>query len=428
MTPFLDQWEKDGEIPREFQKKLAHAGFLGVGVPESVGGDGGTLIDACAMQQGFMEGGWSGGLMASAFTHGIAIPHIIQNGSQELIDTYARPVLAGDMIGSLAVTEPGAGSDVANISTKAVRDGDHYVINGAKTFITSSVRGDFVTTAVRTGEAGAHGISMIVVPKGTPGFTVSRKLDKMGWLASDTGELSYEDVRVPAGNLIGQENHGFYYIAQNFVSERIWLALMGYGHALRCLNLAADYCKVRDAFGKPLVANQVVRAKLTEMHRQVAVARSYTLEVARRYDAGEDCIAEACLAKQTAVDTARLGRRPGGAAARRHGLHARVRGRAATTATSACCRSAVARTEVLTDLAARLLGYATGARSDAEAPSYRWTTRRAAMLEKIESLHAEQTKAVEAGGKYTTVTRSAASSPRASGSSCSSTRARTSSS
>ena len=154
VTPYLDQWEKDGEIPREFQKKLAHAGFLGVGVPEEVGGDGGTLIDACAMQQGFMEGGWSGGLMASAFTHGIAIPHIIQNGSQELIDTYARPVLAGDMIGSLAVTEPGAGSDVANIATKAVRDGDHYVINGAKTFITSSVRGDFVTTAVRTGEAG----------------------------------------------------------------------------------------------------------------------------------------------------------------------------------------------------------------------------------------------------------------------------------
>ncbi len=356
MTPYLDQWEKDGEIPREFQKKLAHAGFLGVGVPEEVGGDGGTLIDACAMQQGFMEGGWSGGLMASAFTHGIAIPHIIQNGSQELIDTYARPVLSGDMIGSLAVTEPGAGSDVANISTKAVRDGDDYVINGAKTFITSSVRGDFVTTAVRTGEPGAHGISMIVVPKGTPGFTVSRKLDKMGWLASDTGELSYEDVRVPAGNLIGQENHGFYYIAQNFVSERIWLALMGYGHALRCLNLAADYCKVRDAFGKPLVANQVVRAKLTEMHRQVAVARSYTLEVARRYDAGEDCIAEACLAKQTAVDTAVW---VADQAVQLHGGMGYMR------------ESEVERhyrdvrllpigggsTEVLTDLAARLLGY-----------------------------------------------------------------------
>jgi acyl-CoA dehydrogenase len=357
VTPYLDQWEKDGEVPRELQKKLGHAGFLGIGVPEDVGGDGGNLLDACAMQQGFMEGGWSGGLMAAAFTHGIAIPHIIQNGSQKLIDTYVRPVLAGDMIGSLAVTEPGAGSDVANIATKAVRDADDYVINGAKTFITSSVRGDLVTTAVRTGESGAHGISLIVVPKGTPGLTVSRKLDKMGWLASDTGELSYEDVRVPAANLIGQENHGFYYIAQNFVSERIWLALMGYGHALRCLNLTADHCKVRDAFGKPLVTNQVVRAKLTEMHRQVAVARSYTLEVARRYDAGEDCIAEACLAKQTAVETAVW---VADQAVQLHGGMGYMR------------ESEVERhyrdvrllpigggsTEVLTDLAARLLGYA----------------------------------------------------------------------
>ena len=137
VSPHLDEWERNGEIPREFQKKLAHAGLLGVGVPEELGGDGGSLIDVCALQEGFMEAGWSGGLMASAFTHGIAIPHIIQNGSQQLIDTWVRPVLSGDMIGSLAVTEPGAGSDVAGITTPAVRDGDHYVINGANTFITS---------------------------------------------------------------------------------------------------------------------------------------------------------------------------------------------------------------------------------------------------------------------------------------------------
>jgi len=357
VTPYLDQWERDGELPRDLQKKLAAAGLLAVGVSEDVGGDGGSLLDICALQEGFMEAGWSGGAMASAFTHGIAIPHIIQNGSKELIDTYVRPVLAGDMIGSLGITEPGTGSDVSSISTRAVRDGDSWVINGAKTFITSSVRGDFVTTAVRTGEDGAHGISLIVVPKGTPGFTVSRKLDKMGWLASDTGELSYVDVRVPLGNLVGQENHGFYYIAQNFVSERIWLALMGYGHALRCLNLATDYCKTRETFGKPLVANQVVRAKLVEMHRQVAVARSYTLEVARRYDAGEEVIAEACLAKQTAVDTAVS---VADAAVQLHGGMGYMR------------ESEIERhyrdvrllpigggaTEVLTDLAARLLGYA----------------------------------------------------------------------
>lgn len=357
VTPHLDQWEKDGELPRELQKKLAHAGLLAVGVPEEVGGDGGSLLDVCALQEGFMEAGWSGGAMASAFTHGIALPHIIQNGSKELIDTYVRPVLSGDMIGSLGITEPGTGSDVAGISTRAVRDGDDWVINGAKTFITSSVRGDFVTTAVRTGDDGAHGLSLIVVPKGTPGFSVSRKLDKMGWLASDTGELTYEDVRVPATNLVGEENHGFYYIAQNFVSERIWLALMGYGHALRCLNLAAQYCRDRQTFGKPLVANQVVRAKLTEMHRQVAVARTYTLEVAARYEAGENVIAEACLAKQTAVDTAVW---VADQAVQLHGGMGYMR------------ESEVERhyrdvrllpigggsTEVLTDLAARLLGYA----------------------------------------------------------------------
>ena len=357
VTPHLEEWERAGEIPRDFQKKLAAAGLIGVGVPEEVGGDGGSLLDAVAMQEGFMEAGWSGGLMASAFTHGIAIPHIIQNGSKELIDAYVRPVLAGDMIGSLGITEPGAGSDVAGLTTRAVRDGDHFVINGAKTFITSSVRGDFVTTAVRTADTGAHGISMIVVPKGTPGFTVSRKLDKMGWLASDTGELTYDNVRVPVGNLVGEENHGFYYIAQNFVSERIWLALLGYGHALRCLNLAAQYTKDRTTFGKPVCANQVVRAKLVEMHRQVAVARSYTLEVARRYDAGEDVIAEACLAKQTAVDTAVW---VADQAVQLHGGMGYMR------------ESEVERhyrdvrllpigggsTEVLTDLAARLLGYA----------------------------------------------------------------------
>lgn len=357
VAPHLDQWEKDGELPRELQKKLAHAGLLGVGIPEEVGGDGGTLLDICAAQEGFMEAGWSGGAMASAFTHGIAIPHIIQNGSPELIDAWVRPTLAGDLIGSMAVTEPGTGSDVASITTRAVRDGDHWVINGAKTFITSSVRGDFVTTAVRTGEAGAHGISMIVVPKGTPGFTVSRKLDKMGWLASDTGELSYVDVRVPVGNLVGEENHGFYYIAENFVTERIFLALMGYGHALRCLNLSVQYCKDRETFGKPLVKNQVVRAKLVEMHRQVAIARTYTLEVAQRYVAGENVIAEACLAKQTAVDTAVW---VADQAVQLHGGMGYMR------------ESEVERhyrdvrllpigggaTEVLTDLAAKLLGYA----------------------------------------------------------------------
>jgi acyl-CoA dehydrogenase len=259
----------------------------------------------------------------------------------------------------MGYSEPDYGSDVASIVTRAVRDGDEWVINGAKMFITSSVRGDFVTTACRTADTGAHGISLIVVPKGTPGFSVSKKLDKMGWLASDTGLLTYDDVRVPAANLVGEENHAFYYIANNFVTERIWLALMGYGHALRCLNLTAQYCQDRNTFGKPLVANQVVRAKLVEMRRQVELARSYTLEVARRYDAGESVIAEACIAKQTAVVTAVW---VANEAVQLHGGMGYMR----ETEVERHYRDVRllpiggGSTEVLTDLAARLFGYAAG--------------------------------------------------------------------
>lgn len=358
ILPHLDGWEEAGELPRSLHRATAAAGLLAVGYPEAVGGDGGDLLDACALQEGFMEPGASGGLMASLFSHGIALPHMIAHGSPQLIDRYVRPTLAGEMIGSLAVTEPGGGSDVAGITTKAVRDGDRYIVNGAKTFITSGVRADFVTTAVRTGGPGHGGISILVVDTDTPGFTVTRALRKMGWHCSDTAELSYVDVEVPADNLVGEEGRGFVYIAEQFVVERIFLALMGYGHAARALALAAQYCQDRVTFGKPLVANQVVRAKLVEMHRQVAVARTYTLEVARRHVAGETVIAEACLAKQTAVDAAvavtddavQLFGGSGymhGTEVERHYRDARI------------LPIGGGSTEVLTDLAARLLGYST---------------------------------------------------------------------
>ena len=190
-----------------------------------------------------------------------------------------------------------------------MRDGEEYVVNGAKTFITSGIRADFVTTAVRTGAAGHAGVSLLVIEKGTPGFTVDRALTKMGWHCSDTAELSFVDVRVPVANLVGAENSGFYQIAEQFVVERIGLAVHAYGIAARSLALTADYCRQRETFGKPLIANQVVRHKLVEMRRQVEVARTYTREIARRHvlhqqSAGENVIAEACLAKQTAVDCA----------------------------------------------------------------------------------------------------------------------------
>ncbi|MGZ5368575.1 MAG: acyl-CoA dehydrogenase family protein, partial [Aeromicrobium sp.] len=221
IAPHLPQWEDAGEVPRELHKKAADAGLLGVAFPEEVGGQGGGLIESTILTESILQAGGSTGLIAALFTHGIALPHIVAGGNPDLIDRYVRPTLAGEKIGSLAVTEPGGGSDVANLSTKAVRDGDEFLVNGSKTFITSGVRADFVTTAVRTGAEGYPGISLIVIDKNTPGFTVARPLKKMGWQCSDTAELSFDDVRVPAANIVGEVDGGFVLIMQQFVNERI---------------------------------------------------------------------------------------------------------------------------------------------------------------------------------------------------------------
>ncbi len=357
MLPHLDAWEDAGEVPRELHAKAAKQGLLGVSFPESVGGEGGDLLMSVALQEGFFEAGASSGLMAALFTGGIALPHIAASGNADLVDRFVRPTLAGELIGSLAVTEPGGGSDVASLRTTARREGDHYVVNGTKTFITSGVRADFVTTAVRTGGEGHGGISLLVVEKGTPGFTVDRALTKMGWHCSDTAELGFADSPVPVGNLVGEENAGFAQIAEQFVVERIGLAVHGYGIAARSLALTAAYCRERETFGKPLIANQVVRHQLVEMRRQVEVARSYTHEVARRHVAGEVVIAEACLAKRTATDCATY---VCDQAVQLHGGAGYLRG----TEVERHYRDARilpiggGANEVLTDLTARLMGYA----------------------------------------------------------------------
>jgi acyl-CoA dehydrogenase len=356
VTPHLQEWEDAGEVPRSLHLAAAKAGLLGVSFPEEVGGQGGSLLDSVALQEAFFEAGGSSGLAAALFTGGIALPHMAAHGTPDQVDAFVRPTLAGDAIGALAVTEPGGGSDVAGLRTTAVRDGDHYVVNGAKTFITSGVRADFVTTAVRTGAPGHAGISLIVVEKGTPGFTVDRALSKMGWHCSDTAELSFVEARVPVANLVGEENAGFALIAEQFVVERIALAVHAYGIAARSLELTAAYCRERETFGKPLVANQVVRHQLVEMHRQVDVARTYTRSIAAAHDAGGSVIAEACLAKQTAVEACarvvdqavQLHGGTGymhGTEVERHYRDARILGIGGGA------------TEVLTDLSARLLGY-----------------------------------------------------------------------
>jgi acyl-CoA dehydrogenase len=204
------------------------------------------------------------------------------------------------MIGALGVTEPGGGSDVAGITTRAVRDGDDYVVSGAKTYITSAIRADFVTTAVRTGGPGYQGISLLVIDKGLPGFTVSAPLDKMGWRASDTAELSFDEVRVPARNLVGAEGEGFVLIMKQFQSERLALATHAWAMAQRCLDLTLAWVKDRETFGRPLASRQVVRHKLAEMARQVWVARTTTRSAYDEWLATGDAVTAVSMAKNTA--------------------------------------------------------------------------------------------------------------------------------
>lgn len=300
VAPHVAEWEREGLLPRELHRTFADAGLIGLAFPEEVGGQGGDAVDAAIVAEEVLLGGGSGGVIASLFTHGIAVPHIAHAGSPYLVDRYVRPTLAGELIGALGVTEPGGGSDVAGITTRAVRDGDDYVVTGGKTFITSGVRADFVTTAVRTGGPGHTGISLLVIDKGLPGFTVSAPLDKMGWRCSDTAELAFDEVRVPATHLVGAEGDGFLLIMRQFQSERLALATQAWATAQRCLDLTLEWVRDRHTFGRPLASRQVVRHKLAEMARQVWVARTTTRAAYDLWLANGDAVTEVSMAKNTA--------------------------------------------------------------------------------------------------------------------------------
>ena len=303
VLPHVDEWERIGELPRDLHRRAGDAGLLGAGLPESVGGGGGDGVDSVIICEEMHYAGSPGGVFASLFTCGISVPHMIASGDARLIDEFVRPTLRGEKIGALAITEPDGGSDVGHLRTSARRDGQDYIINGAKTYITSGVRADYVVTAARTGGPGAAGVSLIVVEKGTPGFAVSRKLDKMGWRSSDTAELSYTDVRVPMANLVGAQNSGFAQIAAAFVAERVGLAAQAYSSAQRCLDITVEWCRNRETFGRPLISRQSVQNTLAEMARRVDVARVYTHNVAERQLAGEtNLIPQVCFAKNTAVE------------------------------------------------------------------------------------------------------------------------------
>ncbi|ROP36886.1 acyl-CoA dehydrogenase family protein [Saccharothrix texasensis] len=355
VVPHLSDWERAGELPRSLHRAAAEIGLLGLGFPEAVGGAG-DLLDTVVATEELIQAGGSSGLVAGLLTHGIAVPHIVDSGDASLIDRFVRPTLAGELIGALAITEPGGGSDVAALRTTARRDGDHYVVNGTKAFITSGGRADFVTTAVRTGGPGYQGISLLVVEKGTPGFAVDRRLEKMGWHCSDTAELSFVDARVPVANLVGVEHAGFALVMRQFQVERISLAVQAYATAQRCLDLALTHARRRETFGKPLIARQVVRHRLVEMAQRVDLVRAYTREVAVKVLAGEEVVAQVCFAKNAAVEACSFVvdaavQLHGGAGylrgveVERHYRDARILGIGGGA------------TEVMTELAARRLGY-----------------------------------------------------------------------
>ena len=299
IKPFIDEWEEAGIFPREIYHKAGEVGILGIGYPEAVGGTPGDIFFTIAASEELMRAG-SGGFVAGLGSLHIALPPILRHGTEEQKARFIRPVIAGERIAALAITEPGGGSDVSNLATTAVRDGDHYIVNGSKTFITSGTRADQITCAVRTGAPGAHGISMLVIESDTPGYAVSTPLKKTGWWASDTAEIFFDDCRVPVANLIGEEHQGFYAIMENFQGERLSLAVMAYMTAQLALEQAQAYAKERTAFGKPLSGFQVTRHKLVDMATLVDIAREYTWRVAAKIDAGIDQFKEVAMAKNFA--------------------------------------------------------------------------------------------------------------------------------
>ncbi|MFJ2428246.1 acyl-CoA dehydrogenase family protein [Pseudomonas sp. NPDC087804] len=303
ILPDIDKWEEAESFPRELYLKAGAAGILGIGYPEALGGSHeGDLFAKVAAGEELMRCG-SGGLVAGLGSLDIGLPPIVKWARPEVRDRVVPQVLSGEKISALAVTEPGGGSDVANLQTRAVRDGDVYRVSGSKTFITSGVRADFYTVAVRTGAPGFGGISLLLIEKGTPGFTVGRQLKKMGWWASDTAELFFDDCRVPVGNLIGAESMGFACIMGNFQSERLALALMANMTAQLALEESLKWAREREAFGKPIGKFQVIKHRLAEMATALEVSREFTYRQAAKMVAGQSVIKEISMAKNFATDT-----------------------------------------------------------------------------------------------------------------------------
>lgn len=308
IAPNVTAWDEAGEFPRSLYLRAGELGLLGLGYPEAYGGTPAPYALRMDLWLALCRYGASGGVLASLLSHNIGLPPVLAHASEAVRSEVIPPVLAGQKIAALAITEPGGGSDVAALRTTARRDGDDYVIDGEKVFITSGMRADWITVAVRTGEAGskgAAGISMLLVPGDSAGLSRTR-LDKMGWLCSDTAHLRFDGVRVPARYLLGEEGAGFRIIMGNFNAERFGMsaAALGFSHA--CYDEALSWARQRKTFGSPLVGHQAIRHKLVDMQMRIQSTAAWLEMLAVRADTGDmgaDWVAQVCVLKNHATQT-----------------------------------------------------------------------------------------------------------------------------
>jgi acyl-CoA dehydrogenase len=299
VRPHADQWEQEGRVPREVLRKMGALGLFGIAYPESMGGGGLDTRASVLLAEELGRSGY-GGFTITVLVHtDMATPHLVRFGNPDQLARYLPGILAGNLITAVAVTEPDAGSDVAGMKTRARKDGDSYLLNGNKMFITNAVYGDVIFVAARTDTQakGSRGITMFIVDRDTPGLTISRTLDKMGWRSSDTAELAFQDCRVPAANVLGEVNKGFYSIMRNFQNERLVMGAMAIGEASHALELTIDYVQTRKAFGVPLYEKQTIRQRLAEAATRIEAGRQLVYHAAWLDSQGKDCVKEVSMVK-----------------------------------------------------------------------------------------------------------------------------------
>ncbi len=306
IAPHVARWDDAGEFPRALYRQAAELGLLALGYPEALGGIPASWRLRQVVTVALCRYGGSGGVLASLFSHNIGLPPVLHHGTEALQQAVIPAVLRGEKIAALAITEPGGGSDVAALRTTARRDGADYVIDGEKVFITSGMRADYITVAVRTGESrGSGGISMLLVPGHSPGLS-RVALQKMGWWCSDTAQLRFDGVRVPASHLLGEEGGGFKIIMGNFNGERLAMSAGALGFAQACYDEALDWARQRKTFGSLLTDKQVIRHKLVDMQMRIASTQAWVEALADRADAGDQgagWVAQVCMLKNHATQT-----------------------------------------------------------------------------------------------------------------------------